>query len=228
MTKLCKVQCTSALQHEKHNLETGLPGNIRALLTPSRIVMAPKARVRYLRSKLGPDLFNGDGRLKTLVTRHCEQERRKLRVNADGSSSTSSRGTYGGLQQWVEKKDKDYLVANKQFDEHTVYLLADPVIDATTHRVVIAVSTENLLLNAYRQQVIGLPSYLMVDTAHRLVVEGHNCMLIGTMDASQHFHIIAYGICSHEDTYAHDLVLDAVRRSVEAVVHERARKRLCI
>ena len=64
----------------------------------------------------------------------------------------------------------------------------------------------------------------MVDTAHRLVVEGHNCMLIGTMDAAQHFHIIAYGICSHEDAYAHKVVLSAVKTAVEAVVQERSAK----
>ena len=61
-----------------------------------------------------------------------------------------------------------------------------------------------------------------VDTTHRLVVEGHNCMLVGTMDASQHFHIIGYGICSHEDVTAHKIVLCQIRDAVEAVVAQRA------
>ena len=87
--------------------------------------------------------------------------------------------------------------------------------------MVIALSSENLLLNAYRQSVSGLPSYVMVDTTHRLVVEGHNCMLVGTMDAAQHFHVIGYGICSHEDMDAHRIVLAAVRNEVNRVVRAR-------
>ena len=56
-------------------------------------------------------------------------------------------------------------------------------------------STENLLLNAYRQTCFGLPPMLVVDTTHRLMIASNFCcMLIGTMSVTQHFHIVAFAI----------------------------------
>ena len=51
-------------------------------------------------------------------------------------------------------------------------------------------STENLLLNAYRQEQFGIPGILQIDCTHRVVLEGHVCMLFGTVDAAQHFHTV--------------------------------------
>ena len=51
-------------------------------------------------------------------------------------------------------------------------------------------------------------------------------MLIGTMSPTQNFHTIAYGICSHEDTAAHEYVLHAVREAVNATVADRAAKQM--
>ena len=51
-------------------------------------------------------------------------------------------------------------------------------------------------------------------------------MLIGTMSPTQNFHTIAYGICSHEDTAAHEHVLHAVREAVNATVADRAAKKM--
>ena len=53
-------------------------------------------------------------------------------------------------------------------------------------------------------------------------------MLIGTMSPTQKFHTIAYGICSHEDTEAHEYVLQAVRKAVNATVADRAAKKMRI
>ena len=50
-------------------------------------------------------------------------------------------------------------------------------------------------------------------------------MVVGTMDATQHFHIIGYGICSAEDVSAHDYVLSQIRDAVNEVVNDRATKK---
>jgi hypothetical protein len=95
-----------------------------------------------------------------------------------------------------------------------------------TGRVTYAISTENLLLNAYRQTRFGVPPLLQVDTTHRLMIESQFCcMLIGTTSVTQHFHIIAYGVCSSEDIGAHEYVFRQVFRAVDAVVADRAEKR---
>jgi hypothetical protein len=107
------------------------------------------------------------------------------------------------------------------FNEHTIYLLAEPIVVPEENLVTIALSSENLLLNAYRQADFGLPSYLCVDATHRLVKEGHCNIVVGTMSVTQHFHVIGYGICSHEDVRAHEHVLRAIRDSVNKVVADR-------
>ena len=50
-------------------------------------------------------------------------------------------------------------------------------------------------------------------------------MVVGTVDVAQRFHIVGYGICSHEDARAHEHVLGAIRDAVDAVVADRAAKK---
>lgn len=49
-------------------------------------------------------------------------------------------------------------------------------------------------------------------------------MPIGTVSMDQKFHIIAYGICSHEDVLAHEYVFKQIKAAVNAVVKDRAAK----
>jgi len=119
---------------------------------------------------------------------------------------------------YLESCRKEALVAAGKFNQHAVYVLGEPIVVPDESRVTVALSSENLLLNAYRQQDFGVPSYLCVDTTHRLVREGHCCMAVGTVSITQHFHIIGYAICSHEDIRAHEHALHAIREAVDAVV----------
>ena len=165
---------------------------------------------------------------------------------------------FGGLSSILEKLDRDYLEANHAFNEHAAFLLGPPLVVPETGRVTVAISTENLLLNAYRQTKFGLPPFLCVDTTHRLMIASNYCcsahtpageremlfvctpysclhlcccclaVLIGTMSVTQHFHTIAYGLCSHEDAAAHQYVFRQVFDAVDAVVADRAAKGLRI
>ena len=103
------------------------------------------------------------------------------------------------------------------------FVCGTPQIIPEKQCINLAYSTENLLLNAYRQQQHGFPSILHVDCTHRLVVEGHACMLFGTVDAAQKFHIIGYGICNKEDDTAHQHVFRCLKAEVESIVAQRIR-----
>ena len=91
--------------------------------------------------------------------------------------------------------------------------------------VCIVFSTENLLLNAYRQQCSGFPAFMCVDFTHRLVLEKYNLCVIGTVDPAQHFHFIALAMTSHEDEATHERIFKLVRDEVDAIVEERAAKK---
>ena len=49
-------------------------------------------------------------------------------------------------------------------------------------------------------------------------MERHGTMLIGTMDLSQHFHVLAYAVVTREDAKGHEYVMRAAKQGVEDVV----------
>ena len=101
------------------------------------------------------------------------------------------RKTFGGFVHWAKSRTRDALMQKKEFGVHTVYVCGESEIDSTTQTVNMAYSTENLLLNAYRQEQHGISSIVQIDCTHRLMLEGHACMLFGTVDAAQHFHPVS-------------------------------------
>ena len=64
--------------------------------------------------------------------------------------------------------------------------------------------------------------------SYRLVVEGHACMLFGTVSTAQKFHIIGYAVCDKEDDAAHDHVFRSLKGEVERIVAERSRDQVKI
>ena len=84
-------------------------------------------------------------------------------------------------------------------------------------------STDNLLLNGYRHMQFGMPFVLYCDCTYRLIVEGHGTMLLGTLDLSQHFHVLAYAVVTKEDTAGHEYAMRVVKKGVEDVVARYAR-----
>ena len=135
---------------------------------------------------------------------------------------TSGRGRYGGLLGTLLKQTKSVLKANGNFHEDSVYLCGEPILEPAHDTVCFVLSTDNLLLNAYRQTLFGVPSYVQIDTTHRVVSEGHCVMPIMTVDLQQRTHPIAFGICSDESVAAHRHVIEQTKMAVEAVVAERA------
>ena len=113
-------------------------------------------------------------------------------------------------------------MAQGTFHEDTVYVCGEPRVDSASSEVCVVLSIHNLLLNAYRQTCFGLPTYVQIDTTHRLVIEGHCVMPITTVDCLQHTHVIAYGIVSGESVSAHMHVIENTRLAVHAIVHKRA------
>ena len=99
-------------------------------------------------------------------------------------------GSFGGLQMWADHNSRKNLTERGEFGIHTTYVCGTLQIDAAKNTINMAYSTENLLLNAYRQGQHGMPSIVHVDCTHRVVVDGHACMLFGTVDTAQHFHVV--------------------------------------
>lgn len=226
-----EVAAAASKQHDDHReagrISRGVPGEYMAALGSPGLwaEAAPKQMRARLRSKLVETGIAGSraqaselvqGVAKKLTSKQKAVRRKVKRDMLDGASESS----YGGVSSLLEKMGLDYQMARDGFDEHSCFVLGAPLVVPEAGRVTIAFSTKNLLLNAYRQSVFGLPQYLAVDTSHRYVREGHCVMVVGTMSVTQHFHPIAFALCSHEDTAAHVHVLKQVRQAVHAVVRE--------
>ena len=95
-------------------------------------------------------------------------------------------------------------------------------IHADSKRVVCAFYSENVLLNAYRQDYLGMPSVLCIDASYRLVIEGHMRFYFGTQGVDHKFHTIFIHICSVEDTSAHRSIHDSSVKEVEFLVADRS------
>ena len=154
-------------------LDKGVPGQIRALLTPTKIKMKPKALRAYLRTQQidGINISIDANLKKSLIAYQRGEKRKRNSEQLDGAESS----TYGALNTMLEKMDYNYLLAQGAFNEHTTFVLGEPLVVPSTGLVTVAFSTENLLLNAYRQSHYGMPSLICVDFTHRLIAESMIC-----------------------------------------------------
>ena len=112
---------------------------------------------------------------------------------------------------------------DSEITEHTCYVFAAPVIVAAADgsgvdTVRVCMSSENLLLNAYRQQQSGMQQFLCVDTTHRLTKEGYPVFPLGTVDIGQRFHIIAYMTASNAGSADFTYFMQETKKEVERVV----------
>ena len=87
-------------------------------------------------------------------------------------AGSSGRGRYGGLSASLQKLQRSYQKAQGEFHEDTVYVCGEPRIDSVSHEVHIVLSTDNLLLNAYRQTLSDLPISLLLPSVAREKVTG--------------------------------------------------------
>ena len=181
------------------------------------------------RGEMGDNLSGSFGALTTILSKHT-REKLIEKVTHARARMLCAPSDCRPFPLFPAPRPLDWtlLPAQDAYNEHASYLLGEPLVVPESNRVTFAVSSDNLLLNAYRQTQFGLPSYLAVDTTHRLISEGHCIMPVGTMSATQHFHKIAYGVCSHEDIEAHEYVLRQVRDAVNEVVarYHREKKRV--
>ena len=173
--------------HADHNItnkQRGLPkGLVYAATSPRKAAMSTYQVAHHLRDQIGALSATERQQLGGLRKREQTRQRTKL-VPAE------LHGTFGGVRTWADQHTRAALVARNEFGVHATYVLGTPQIDAQSGVINIAVSTENLLLNAYRQSVHGMPTIVHVDCTHRLVLDGHASMLFGTVDTAQQWHTV--------------------------------------
>ena len=116
----------------------------------------------------------------------------------------------------------------KDFDFHTVYLLGSNFeldLDSTPPRILALLSSENLLLNAYRQMQYGSAIKIYIDASYRYTVEGWGVLIIKVNSMDFKGHTVAYAMCSNEDGAAHKWIFTNLKIEVERVVNNLVEER---
>ena len=105
------------------------------------------------------------------------------------------------------------------FNEHTNYLVGEYCVQGDIKAAVF--STENLLLNQYRQMQMGQDMFFAVDTSYRYTTENVALMIVFVVSLNQEGHRVAYAVVNKESAEAHSVVFQIIREGVEFVVNDR-------
>jgi hypothetical protein len=143
------------------------------------------------------------------IVRLQEHERNKTR-------EIRRAATWGAMYTALQSYERDRIT---NFDHHSVFLLGVD-FDPDTNRLVAILSTENLLLNAYRQRHWGFPIFFNGDSSWRYTKERIGLYPILTTNIGQNGKTIAYALISHETREVKEFIFRIVREGVERIVNE--------
>lgn len=102
---------------------------------------------------------------------------------------------------------------------HTPFLCANKYhADSIEKQIYGAISTENLLLNAYRQFKTGQDFFIGLDTSYQYCTDKAGLLPIMVCSLNQVGHVVAYGVLTNEDKNAQNYILRNVKEAVEGVV----------
>lgn len=133
-------------------------------------------------------------------------------------------GTYGALTEVLESLKKTKIPTAK-FTDHTVYLVGDRFhLNIEERKYCAVLSTENLLLNAYRQLCYGNDMFFSIDTSFRYTVEGFALMPVFVIAPTMEGHRVGYALVAKDDTETHYQALQLLKEGVEEVVNDRIAK----
>jgi hypothetical protein len=102
--------------------------------------------------------------------------------------------------------------------------LQQPNTTADDPRVVVVFTTDELVLNAYRQwyHTGKTDLHFQIDASYKYTTQKRMGYIpIKTLSHCQKGHTVAYAVINTEDTVAHKHILGAVKAAVERIVNER-------
>eukprot|EP00527_Entomoneis_sp_CCMP2396_P003722 CAMPEP_0198141040 /NCGR_PEP_ID=MMETSP1443-20131203/4106_1 /TAXON_ID=186043 /ORGANISM="Entomoneis sp., Strain CCMP2396" /LENGTH=311 /DNA_ID=CAMNT_0043803647 /DNA_START=63 /DNA_END=994 /DNA_ORIENTATION=- len=180
---------------------------IDALPSPSKLVKGSTRLVRTaMVSNRSLQLSRED---QNKAIRLIHRQKKKIRTE---TLSGSDPGSFAGMKYILDMYRRQNC---NNFTDHSVFLCGnDYICDSSNGRVGAFLSTENLLLNAYRQSCTGMDLFLAVDTSYRYSYEGFGLLPIKVIDFSQTSHTVGYAIVSHEDHDAHTFVFRMMKQEL--------------
>lgn len=155
--------------HDITSRERGVAGQLRVMVqSPSAFRKRPGQFIAMLRQK-GATMTRA---MTRQFTRWFSRQKKKAYTT---HLQRGEENTYGAVALTFDlfKRDK----YGDRFNRHSVYLCGDTyIVDGEETFVAAVLSTENLLLNAYRQCCYGQDVSIFIDTSFRYMYEGWGLM----------------------------------------------------
>ena len=214
-TQMTSIEIGS-IQHNDHsltkkvNMRPGMPKFMQSVVlsSPTKLQIAPSKFVASARSKG----FAVDMKMSTAI------KRRPHRIRCPrGIAQAPPASTWGGVIAAFDLYKRER-IAN--FNMHSVYVVGIEC-NAESGTLVAVLSTENMLLNAYRQTFWGNPIFFAADASYRLTQEKNGLYPVITTNLAMESKTIAYGIISHEHHKAQRFILASIKAEVERIVKSR-------
>jgi hypothetical protein len=214
-------------EHGKNILKRGL-----ALEVKTGVVTSPKAlrtgSVTFVREQIQKKSLFMQQKEQTQTVNFIQERKKKFKKEMLGGADPN---TYEGLKVACQCYIRSVMEEcnNSDFTENTMYVAGGEfIIDAVKQRVCVLFSTENLLLNIYRQQCTGQDLTFAVDASYRYMYEGYALVPIMCVNFSQSGKVVAYALTSHEDTEALTFIFSMLKKEVEKIVRNRIKKNVLI
>ena len=213
--------------HSKYLVSRGAPkaALVNSIRSPSALRKTPKQLLGVASRKAATEPQNA---MKYTSEQQKSIARKVHRLRLEFSTKDLQNGGdgshYGDVVETILRKYARKNIDN--FNKDSVYLLKDEVHlhvsedDEQSVRFYCVLSTENLLLNAPRQQSSGQEIVLAVDGSYRYVVErDHGLFVVKCVNHSQTAKMVAYAICNREDEQALTWIFKAIKEETERIVN---------
>lgn len=166
------------------------------------------------------------------------QSRQKKKIYTGYLPTEVNPNSYGAVVSTLDQLHLDVVsAAGAGFTKHTGFLCTthnDDYISIDNqdceegNRVVAVISTQNLLLNAYRATMQGGPTAIHVDASQRYHKSDWLFYLpVSVTSMNQSCHIVAYALTTSEDWTAQKFIIHAVKYRVERIVNDMINDPMC-
>ena len=204
------------LEHSDHflsNAKSQVRLIVKAQLTNNMLMFqTPNVAVGEIRKKL--KVINPDFEVDSDQAMAVKQWMVSRKQIVKGNGQYGKAGTVGAWSQLIEDMESQ---DDPTVDEpNKVFVCGKSIVERD--RLMIVLSTNNMLLNTWRQQQLGFASLVTVDTTWRLTSEGLGVIVVGTSSRDQSFHTIAYALVNKEDGEMHEAVFRSIKKDAERVV----------
>lgn len=214
--------------HNEHNgtFRKGVAPQLKAkvLDTPSKLSKRPMDIQSRAATMPGATMDTKERKqLESLLYR---QRSKHTSIHLDRGQSLVS---FGALCTTLDLMKLEDVRGSTGFNQHKIFLcsLTDSQHYIAEHnedntRVVAVLSSENLLLNAFRASQQGWPMNFHIDASHRYDKSDWLFYIPLTVTSlNQQAHVVAYGLVTADDADTNEYILRATKRHVERVVWEK-------